>query len=54
MNKYNLFYRTDKEIIEKKNMTKEELQDFLDKIEVEEKSELKVFQVKDRDEEEER
>lgn len=54
MKLYNLFYKTENEIVEKKNITKEQVQEFLDNLEAEDRSELKVTQVKDREEEEER
>lgn len=54
MKKYNLFYKAKDRIVEKKNMTKEEVDKFLAGLETENESELRVIQVKDRDEEEER
>lgn len=54
MKKYNLFYKTNGKIIQKRNMTKEEIDNFINSLEKEYESELKVMQVKDRDEEEER
>lgn len=54
MKKYNLFYKAKDKIVEKKNVTKEEIDKFLAGLETENESELRVIQVKDRDEEEER
>ena len=54
MKKYNLFYKAKDRIVEKKNVTKEEIDDFLAGLETENESELRVIQVKERDEEEER
>ena len=54
MKKYNLFYKTKDKIVEKKNMTKEEVDNFLAGLETQDESELRVIQVKDRQEEEER
>lgn len=54
MKKYNLFYKAKDKIVEKKNVTKEEIYKFLAGLETENESELRVIQVKDRDEEEER
>lgn len=53
MKKYNLFYKAKDRIVEKKNMTKEEVDKFLAGLETENESELRVIQVKDRNEEEE-
>lgn len=53
MKKYNLFYKAKDKIVEKKNMTKEEIDKFLAGLETENESELRVIQVKERDEEEE-
>lgn len=54
MKKYNLFYKAKDRIVEKKNITKEEVDNFLAGLETENESELRVIQVKERDEEEER
>ena len=54
MNKYNLFYKTKGRVVERKGMTKEEVYDFLDSLGKEDESELRIVQVKERDEEEER
>ena len=54
MKKYNLFYKAKDKIVEKKNVTKEEIDNFLAELKTENESELRVIQVKDRDEEEER
>lgn len=53
MKKYNLFYKAKDRIVEKKNVTKEEIDKFLAGLETENESELRVIQVKERDEEEE-
>lgn len=54
MKKYNLFYKTRGRVVERKGMTKEEVYDFLDSLGKEDESELRIVQVKERDEEEER
>lgn len=54
MKKYNLFYKAGERIVEKKNLSKEEIDNFLAGLETENESELRVIQVKERDEEEER
>lgn len=54
MKKYNLFYKAGERIVEKKNVTKEEIDNFLAGLKTENESELRVIQVKDRDDEEER
>lgn len=53
MKKYNLFYKTKGRVVEKKNVTKKEVDKFLAELKTENESELRVIQVKDRDEEEE-
>ena len=53
MKKYNLFYKTKNKTVEKKNITKEEVDKFLAGLETENESELRVIQVKDRNEKEE-
>ena len=53
MKKYNLFYKIKDKVVEKKNVTKEEIDKFLAGLETENESELRVIQVKERDEEEE-
>lgn len=52
MKRYNLFYKVKEKIIEKKNITKEEIDNFLIGIERQNESELKIIQIKDRDEDE--
>ena len=47
MIKYNLKYEENGEIIEKKNLTREEARDFIDSLQVEDESELKVKRVED-------
>ena len=54
MKKYNLFYKTKGRVVERNNLSKEEVYDFLDSLGKEDESELRVIQVKDREEEEER
>lgn len=54
MKKYNLFYKAKDKIVEKKNISGEEVYDFMKGLQKEDESELRVKQVKDRDEEEER
>lgn len=52
MKKYNLFYKTKGRAVEKKNISGEEVYDFMKGLQKEDESELRVKQVKDRDEEE--
>ena len=52
MKRYNLFYKVKDKIKEKKNITKEEIDNFLAGIERQNESELKIIQIKDRDEDE--
>lgn len=52
MNLYNLYYKTDNKIIERKNITKEQVNDFLNNLEKHPNSELKITKIKIRDEEE--
>lgn len=54
MKKYNLFYKAGDRIIDKKNVTAEEVYDIMKGLKKEDESELRVVQLKDRDEEEER
>lgn len=54
MKKYNLFYKTKDKIVEKKNISGEEVYDFMKGLQKEDESELRVKQVKERDDEEER
>lgn len=54
MKKYNLFYKTKGRVVEKKNISGKEVYDFMKGLQKEDESELRVIQVKDRDEEEER
>ena len=54
MKKYNLFYKTKDRVVERNNLSKEEVYDFLDSLGKEDESELKIFQVKEKEEEEER
>lgn len=52
MKKYNLFYKAKDKIVEKKNITKEEVDNFLAGLDTQNESELRVKQVKERDDEE--
>lgn len=54
MKKYNLFYKTKGRLVQKNNLSKEEVYDFMKGLQKEDESELRVIQVKDRDAEEER
>lgn len=54
MKKYNLFYKAKDRVVEKKNISGEEVYDFMKGLQKEDESELRVKQVKERDEEEER
>lgn len=52
MKLYNIYYKVRNEIIEKKNMTKEEVDEFLNSLNREEESYLSVKEIKDREEDE--
>ena len=54
MKKYNLFYKTKDRVVDKKNISGEEVYDFMKGLQKEDESELRVIQVKERDDEEER
>lgn len=54
MKKYNLFYKAKDKMVDKKNISGEEVYDFLDSLGKEDESELRIVQVKEREEEEER
>lgn len=54
MKKYNLFYKAGDRIIDKKNITAEEVHDIMKGLQKEDESELRVKQVKEIEEEEER
>ena len=54
MKKYNLFYKAKDRVVEKKNISGEEVYDFMKGLQKEDESELRVKQVKERDDEEER
>ena len=43
--KYNITYKANGEVIENKNLTREEAREFIDSLEVENESELKVKRV---------
>jgi phytoene/squalene synthetase len=45
--KYNIVYKANGEIIEKKNLSREEAREFIDSLQVEDESELKVKRVDD-------
>lgn len=50
---YTIFYKTDKQIINKTNMTKEQVQEFLNGLKKEDNSELRITQIKERNDNEE-
>ena len=52
MKKYNLYYRVGKEIIQKRNITKEEIDVFLNSLQKHPDCEIKITQNKEKDEEE--
>ena len=54
MKKYNLFYKTKGRVVKRNNLSKEEVYDFLDNLGKEDESELRIVQVKEKEEEEER
>lgn len=56
MKKYNIFYKVGNKIIERKNVSKEELYTFLAGLNKEKEAELRVTQIKEyhKEEEEER
>lgn len=54
MELYNLYYKAGDRIIDKKNITKEEIDIFLNSLERVNESDLRITKVKQRDEEEER
>lgn len=54
MKKYNLFYKTKDRVVEKKNISGEEVYDFMKGLQKEDESELRIVQVKEKEEEEER
>ena len=54
MKKYNLFYKTKGRVVEKKNILGEEVYDFMKGLQKEDESELRIVQVKEKEEEEER
>ena len=54
MKKYNLFYKTKGRLVQRNNLSKEEVYDFLDSLGKEDESELRIKEVKEREEEEER
>jgi dihydroorotate dehydrogenase len=45
---FTLFYKTDKQIINKTNLTQEEVQEFLNNLKKENNSELRVTQIKNK------
>ena len=54
MKKYNLFYKTNGRLVQRNNLSKEEVYEFLDSLGKEDESELRIKEVKEREEEEER
>lgn len=54
MKKYNIFYKVKNKRVNKKELTWEEVCDFLDSLGKEDESELRVMKVEDNDKEEER
>lgn len=54
MKKYNLFYKTKGRLVQKNNLSKEEVYDFMKGLKKEDESELRIVQVKEKEEEEER
>lgn len=54
MKKYNLFYKAKDRIVERKNISGEEVYDFMKGLQKEDESELRIVQVKEKEEEEER
>ena len=55
MKLYTIFYKTDKQIINKTNMTQEEVQNFINSLEKDDNSELRIKQIKEKNDcEEER
>ena len=54
MKKYNLFYKTKGRLVERNNLSKEEVYDFMKGLQKEDESELRIVQVKEKEEEEER
>lgn len=52
MKRYDLIYITNHHRIEKHNITREEVQSFLDGLRKEDESSLKITEVKERDDEE--
>lgn len=53
MKKYNLFYKTKGRLVERKNLSKEEVYAFLAGLNKEKEAELKVTRVREHNEEEE-
>jgi hypothetical protein len=51
MKKYNLFYKTKGRLVERKNLSKEEVYDFLDSLGKEDESELRINKVEEEEEE---
>lgn len=52
--RYNLHYKAGDKIIERRNITKEEIDIFLNSLERVNESDLRITKVRDRDEQEER
>lgn len=49
--KYNITYKANGEIIQKKNLSREEAREFIDSLEVEDESELKVKRIEEEENE---
>ncbi len=54
MKRYNIFYKTKDKVIDRKNIDEKELRNILAGLKKEDESELRVVQVKDNENEEER
>ena len=52
MKKYNLYYKAGNKILQKSNITVEEVNDFIKDLKKEDASTLKISRVKEREEEE--
>lgn len=52
MKKYNIFYKTGNRIVQKNNVSKEEVRQFLAGLKKEDESELRVIEVKEKGDEE--
>lgn len=52
MKKYNIFYKVGNRIVQKSNVSKEEVRQFLASLKKEDESELRVIEVKEKGDEE--